>query len=129
MLRRTTNNDNSARGAAVEAAAERWLCAQGLVFVARNFRCKLGEIDLIMRDDEQLVFVEVRFRQNQLYGSAVESVTRSKQQRVVRAAQLYIDAHPQWRNRTCRFDVLGARRIAAENIFQWQWLRDAFGSD
>jgi putative endonuclease len=129
MLRRTTNNDNSARGAAVEAAAERWLSAQGLVLVARNFRCKLGEIDLIMRDSAQLVFIEVRFRQNQRYGSAVESVTHHKQQRVVRAAQYYMDAHPQWRNRACRFDVLGASRTSAEDILEWQWLRDAFGSD
>lgn len=116
------------RGAAVEAAAERWLNAQGLASIARNFRCKGGEIDLIMRDDSQLVFVEVRFRRNDLYGSAVESVTARKQQRVVRAAQLFIAANPKWRDHACRFDVLGASP-AANAEFDWQWLRDAFSGE
>ena len=106
------------RGAATESAAEQWLCTQGLTRVARNFRCKTGEIDLIMQHREQLVFVEVRFRQCDHFGSAVESVTRHKQRRVVRAAQLFIATHPQWRDCACRFDVLGASR-AANGTFAW----------
>jgi putative endonuclease len=123
------SNISRMRGAAVEAAAERWLSAQGMICVTRNFSCKVGEIDLIMRDREQLVFVEVRFRQLDRFGSAAESVTRSKQLRVVRAAQCFIAAHPKWRDCACRFDVLGASQISAAAEFEWQWLRDAFSGE
>ncbi|HSB95391.1 MAG TPA: YraN family protein [Spongiibacteraceae bacterium] len=128
MPQGTMNNPHQARGAATEAAAERWLSAQGLVCVTKNFRCKLGEIDLIMLDGKQLVFVEVRFRKNELYGSAAESVTHSKQQRVIRAAQLFIETHPRWRHCACRFDVLGVTQTTTDTL-QWQWLRDAFVGD
>jgi putative endonuclease len=121
------NNSSRVRGSAVEAAAERWLIARGMRMVAKNFSCKAGEIDLIMRDGEQLVFVEVRFRQADRFGGAAESVTRTKQQRLVRAAQYFIAAHPQWGSYACRFDVLGASQAAAQ--IEWQWLRDAFGSE
>jgi putative endonuclease len=120
-------NDNHLRGAALEAAAERWLTARGLHCVARNFRCKGGEIDLVMREGTQLAFVEVRFRSSDRYGSAAESVTAAKQRRLVQAAHLFIEAHPQWRHCNCRFDVLAGRPAAAGAI-EWEWLRDAFGA-
>lgn len=123
------SNASRARGAAVEAAAERWLRAQGMICVTRNFSCKVGEIDLIMRDGAQLVFVEVRFRQRDSFGGAAASVTRSKQQRVVRAAQYFIAAHPKWRDCACRFDVLGASQKAPAAELEWQWLRDAFSGE
>lgn len=119
-------NDHRLRGAALEAAAERWLNARGLRSVARNFRCKAGEIDLIMRDDAQLAFVEVRFRASDRYGSAAESVTAAKQRRLIHAAQLFIETHPQWRHCSCRFDVLAGGMATGE--LEWQWLRDAFGA-
>jgi putative endonuclease len=119
-------NDHRLRGAALEAAAERWLNACGLRSVARNFRCKAGEIDLIMRDDAQLAFIEVRFRASDRYGSAAESVTAAKQRRLIHAAQLFIETHPQWRHCSCRFDVLAGGMAAGE--IEWQWLRDAFGA-
>lgn len=118
-------NDHRLRGAAIEAEAERWLNARGLRSVARNFSCKAGEIDLVMRDGTQLVFVEVRFRHSDRYGSAAESVTGAKQQRLIRAAQVFMQTHSQWRDCACRFDVL-AGSAAAEKP-EWQWLRDAFG--
>lgn len=118
-------NDHHLRGAALEAAAERWLAARGLHSVAKNFRCKGGEIDLVMRDGTQLVFVEVRYRSSDRYGSAAESVTTAKQRRLGRAAALFIETHPQWRNHSCRFDVLAG--TLADGTLEWQWLRDAFG--
>lgn len=118
-------NDNRLRGAAMEAEAERWLNTHGLHSVAKNFSCKAGEIDLIMRDGGQLVFVEVRFRHSDRYGTAAESVTRAKQQKLIRAAQLFIQTHSQWRNSACRFDVLAGSTVAEK--LEWQWLRDAFG--
>ena len=123
------SNSSRIRGTAIEAAAERWLIAQGMRFVERNFSCKAGEIDLVMRDGEQLVFVEVRFRHADRFGSALESVTRNKQQKVVRAAQYFIAVQPKWRNCACRFDVLGATQTTSEAEIEWQWLRDAFSSE
>lgn len=64
-----------ARGAAAEDLALRYLEARGLSLVARNFRCRVGELDLIMRDGEQLVFVEVRSRRHNRYGTPAESIT------------------------------------------------------
>jgi putative endonuclease len=80
------------------------LNAQGLTLVERNFLCKAGEIDLVMRDGAWLVFVEVRRRAGSRFGGAVFSVTPAKQQRLLRAAQLYL-----LRYRTlppCRFDLI-----------------------
>jgi putative endonuclease len=119
-------NDHHLRGAALEAIAERWLSARGLHSVAKNFRCKAGEIDLVMRDGTQLAFIEVRFRSSDRYGSAAESVTAAKQRRLVQAAQVFIETHPQWRNCSCRFDVLAGGMAAG--AIEWQWLRDAFGA-
>lgn len=110
-------------GAAAERAAEHWLTRQGLHTIARNFRCRGGEIDLVMRDNDALVFVEVRLRSHRGFGGAAESVTARKQRRVVLAARHFVARHPQWRERPCRFDVL-ATTDATGN--RWQWLRNAF---
>jgi putative endonuclease len=123
------SNSSRIRGTAVEAAAERWLSAHGLRLVMKNFSCKAGEIDLVMRDGEQLVFIEVRFRQADRFGSAAESVTRNKQQKIARAAQYFIAAHTRWSDSTCRFDVLGASQVTVEAEIEWQWLRDAFSGE
>ena len=73
------------RGETGEALAAAWLIRHGLRSLARNFRCRLGEIDLVMRDGDTLVFVEVRCRRDCGYGSALESVTAGKQRRLLRA--------------------------------------------
>lgn len=107
------------QGAAAEDRALAYLAAQGLTPVDRNFRCKAGELDLIMRSGETLVFVEVRQRSGSGYGGAAASVTATKQQRLLRAAQFYLQRFrfPP----PCRFDVVA---IEGEHI---DWLRDAFG--
>jgi len=111
-------------GTAAELAAEQWLLRHGLSSVARNVRCKAGEIDLVMCDGEQLVFVEVRLRTRDDYGGAAASVTRSKQRRLIKAAQWFLAANPSWSNRPCRFDV-----VAADATLTWQWIRNAFYSE
>lgn len=87
-----------------EDRALAYLCQQGLTLVERNFLCKAGEIDLIMRHDAHLVFVEVRRRASRRFGGAAASITPAKQQRLLRAAQFYLlrlsQAPP------CRFDVV-----------------------
>lgn len=98
------------RGYAAEAYASDHLSAQGLQLLTRNLRCKVGEIDLIMRDGPVLVFVEVRTRRNTRFGGAAASVNRAKQEKLIRAAQYflprlterYFAGHPP----ACRFDVV-----------------------
>ena len=93
------------------------LCRHGLMLVESNFSCKCGEIDLILRDGEALVFVEVRQRQGRAHGGAAASITPAKIRRLTNAAQIYLQRFP--RVPPCRFDVIA---IDGERI---DWLRDA----
>jgi putative endonuclease len=112
------------RGAAAEVLAEQYLQQQGLRSCARNYRCKLGEIDLIMRDGECLVFIEVRLRNNRYFASAAESITAAKQHRILRTAQFYLQQHQLTDKVPCRFDVIAL----GGNGQTVEWLRDAFGN-
>ena len=111
-----------AQGTAAEDLALHYLEARGLTLVTRNFRCRTGELDLIMRDGEQLVFVEVRSRRHARYGTPAESVTRTKQQRLLRAAALYLQR--QRLDPPCRFDVVAILEPSGKP--QVEWIRDAF---
>lgn len=116
---------SKAAGDAAEAKALAWLEAQGLRLVERNYRvargphARGGEIDLVLRDrDGTLVFVEVRARTDSRFGGAAASVGRTKRDRLVHAAQVYLArAAPAAR---CRFDVVA---IDGERL---EWLRGAF---
>lgn len=106
-------------GNAKEAEALDYLVDSGLTPVTAQFRCRLGEIDLIMRDGDTLVFVEVRFRRSQAFGGALASVDSRKQRRLTAAAGFYLtrcDPMP-----ACRFDV-----IAIGTDGEIQWIRNAF---
>ena len=115
------------RGTTWEAAAESWLCERGLKTVERNFNCRVGEIDLIMEDRGTLVFAEIRYRKNVRFGSGAETVTYSKQQRIVRAAQRYLQFHPHRARQPCRFDVLSLDH--ATGTLRVDWIRGAFGTN
>lgn len=92
-------------GNAAEQAALNFLEGQGLTLLERNFACKLGEIDLIMQNEDCLVFVEVRLRNNPLYGSGAETVTPKKIRKIIKTAEYYLLKHPLG-NFDCRFDVI-----------------------
>jgi putative endonuclease len=94
----------AARGVSAEALAGRFLESHGLTIVARNFRVRRGEIDLIARDGETLVFVEVRLRRSQSHGGAAESITAAKRARLVAAAQAFLLR--QAGDPPCRFDAI-----------------------
>jgi len=111
-----------AQGTAAKELARRYLEAHGLTLVARNFRCRVGELDLIMRDGEQLVFVEVRSRRHSRFGTPAESVTRIKQRRLLRAAAFYLQR--QRLDIPCRFDVVAILQTGDEPCTEW--IRDAF---
>lgn len=106
-----------------EQQAERFLHRQGLRTLQRNFNCRCGEIDLVMREAQVTVFVEVRFRRPGSLVSAVESVGRQKQLRLARAAALYLRQHPRLAAGPCRFDV-----VAFEPDDDPVWIRNAFES-
>lgn len=109
------------RGREAEQRAYDYLVAQGLTPVARNYRAPGGEIDLIMRQRDTLVFVEVRFRRHARFGTAAESVNRLKQARLRVAAEHYLQRNARCRTHACRFDV-----VALDGETGLQWLQNAF---
>jgi putative endonuclease len=124
---KTTAVESSARtdaqvsGDRAEAHAESHLQSRGFTPVARNYRCRYGEIDLIMNDAATLVFVEVRFRKNGDFGGAIGSIHQRKQQRLIAAANHYLMklSNPP----ACRFDV-----VLIDAVGKIEWIQDAFQS-
>ena len=110
-------------GRAAEDLAARFLDGQGLCVVARNFRTKRGEIDLVARDGATLVFVEVRFRRSASHGGAAESITAAKQARMIAAAQLYLMR--QRGDPPCRFDAILLDALDPARI---DWRQDVIAS-
>jgi putative endonuclease len=110
------------KGIQAEKSAEAFLQKQGLTLIERNYRNKLGEIDLIMHENEILVFIEVRYRENSEYGSGIESVTYHKQQKIIKAAQYYLQVHQLTEKVQCRFDVIGI----GKDHSQVEWVKNAF---
>ena len=115
-----------AKGSRYEREAERYLLARGLKLVARNFRCRLGELDLVMEDGATLVFVEVRYRQSARYGSPLESVTERKRGRVIKAAEWFLGGAPEYGDRPCRFDAIGI--TGEKDPLAIDWIKDAFSA-
>jgi putative endonuclease len=118
-----------AEGARYEAAAEAHLIGQGLTPLLRNFNCRLGELDLVMRDRDTLVVVEVRARAPTRFGSALETIGPAKRRRIVRATQVLLAARPELATLPIRFDVVAFEVAAGDrpaDADQVQWLRAAF---
>jgi putative endonuclease len=97
-------------GESGEREAETFLRRNGLTLVQRNYRCRAGEIDLVMQNDDQavklLVFVEVRLRGDGAHVNALDSVDRNKQRKLITAARHFLMDNPQWSEHPCRFDVV-----------------------
>lgn len=107
-------------GTAAEQQACVYLQQQGLILIKRNYQTRCGEIDLIMHDQTELVFVEVRYRRQARYGHALETVTTKKQHKIILAAQSYLQTYPAHASLPCRFDVV------AITPDQCHWIRHAF---
>lgn len=120
-----SSNTSHERGKVTEAYAENYLIKQGLTPVDRNVHCRQGEIDLVMRDDDIIVFIEVKYRKNNNFGGAIEAVSIAKQNKIRHCVAFFFQqANLNEYNTPCRFDV-----IALEgNINQPQvtWLKNAF---
>lgn len=96
----------------------------GLSLLARNFHCRYGEIDLILGDRGSVVFAEVRYRQHGAHGDGAASVGAAKRAKLVRAAQIWLQAHPLYASLPCRFDVIGCAGTLERP--QLEWTRAAF---
>ena len=110
------------RGEAAENLAVAFLEREGLRILERNYRCKMGEIDLVAQSGDVTVFVEVRARSSEAFGGAGESITAAKRARLIRAARHYLARHRG--ERACRFDVVLVRG-AEQRV---EWLPGAFGA-
>jgi putative endonuclease len=121
LLRRS---DKSARavGEDKERLACAYLEARGLRVVTRNYRCRRGEIDLVMGEQGTLVFVEVRYRASTRFGTPAETIDLKKRRRIAAAAAHYLLHHPT--NLACRFDV-----VAVSGKDEMSWIRNAFNVD
>ncbi len=111
-------------GAAAEDSAQRHLQQRGLKLVARNWRCPGGELDLVMRERDTLVMVEVRKRSRGDYGDAFESVHGRKRGRLIHAARMFLAEHPQFARSPVRFDV-----VAVDGSDAVEWLAAAFEAE
>jgi putative endonuclease len=107
------------KGVYYEDLALRYLMQQGLKLKERNYLCKLGELDLLMQDSEFLVIVEVRYRKNNFYGGAIESITKTKQKKIIAATQHYLQQSKI--KSSIRFDVVGITGESAP-----VWIKSAF---
>jgi len=107
-------------GQRLEQLAAGYLQSQGLVLLEKNYRCRFGEIDLILKDGATLVFAEVRYRRSDRFGGAKASITFSKQRRIILTAQHYLSKHPL---RACRFDAV---LLSGTQNLKIEWIQNAF---
>jgi putative endonuclease len=114
-----------ARGRLWESRAAEYLEGHGLEILVRGYRCRLGEIDLVCRDDRQLVIVEVRARSGGSLCSAVDSIDVHKRRRIVQATRHLLMRNAGWQAAAIRFDVVAFDAIDAPQP-QIRWIRDAF---
>ena len=110
-------------GAHAENEALRYLERNGLKLIARNYKIKGGEIDLIMQDQEFTVFIEVKFRQSEIYGDAPTLVTPQKRQRLIRAAKTFLLEKNEYDTAHGRFDIIA---IFADHSSEITWIKNAF---
>ena len=115
-------------GVAAEDLAAVRLRRSGLKLLARNYRCRRGEIDLIAEDSGVLVFVEVRCRSQQLCGGAAGSVDFRKRRRLIATARHFLATHPEFEDRPCRFDLFSAGERAGRPVEE-SWLKDILTVD
>ena len=112
-------------GKDAEQQALEHLQRQGLRLLAQNWLCKRGELDLVMLDGDTVVFVEVRYRKHAQWGGALASIDGRKRQKLILAAQFFLQKEHRWANSPCRFDVV-AIESSPHGTAGLNWLRNAF---
>jgi putative endonuclease len=114
-------------GRTAEQLASEYLQKKGFRLLECNYRTKAGEIDLIMQDGEDLVFVEVRLRNNPHFGNAIDSIDQRKQQKIIKTANHYLSRNNLIDKVNCRFDVIGISYPQTKAVIEW--IQDAFPAD
>lgn len=112
--------NTKAIGDSAEELACNFLKKNKIKILERNFRVHTGEIDIIAREKDTIIFIEVKFRKNSNFGHPFESVTPTKQQKIIQTAQFFLQKHQTLSNYNCRFDV-----ISIENS-DINWIKNAF---
>jgi putative endonuclease len=119
------------QGEYTENLACQYLQDKGFNLIEKNFNCRFGEIDLIMQHNGSLVFVEVRYRRNIAFGSGAESITTSKQSKLIKTASAYLQRHAKLAKYPSRFDVVsitGFIETTNLNDIEFDWIENAFGA-
>ena len=119
------------QGEYTESLACQYLENGGLKLIEKNFNCRMGEIDLIMQDNDSLVFVEVRYRKSNHFGSGAESITVSKQSKLIKTASLYLQRHDKMNKYPARFDVVSITGFIGTSDLSkinFDWIKNAFGA-
>lgn len=123
-------------GRQAETVALNHLCRNGLTLIKRNYRCRLGEIDLVMSEGDLLVFIEVRYRKSDRYGGGAETVDYHKKRKLILTAKHFLASHRRYGEHICRFDVISASPTATKVMtashsadMKIEWIRDAFQTD
>lgn len=106
------------KGDFYEQIAVDYIVSQGVEIVCRNYRCRMGEIDIIGYDGDTIVFFEVKYRKNAEYGTPFDAIDYRKQKKIVNVAKFYLNCNPV--NKYVRFDAIG---ITGDEV---QWIKDAF---
>ena len=122
-----------------EQQALKLLQAQGFTLIVANYHCRYGEIDLIVQKDQELIFVEVKARSVTQYAQSCETISSSKQKKIMKSALCFLNAEPQFQEFYCRFDVICfdfsqqfAKKIQQDFSklpYDQQWIENAFTFD
>ena len=124
MFAKKPSSPSQLKGLHYEKLALKYLKKQGLKFLHKNHHCRLGEIDIIMRDHESIVFIEVRYRENSIFGNGLDTVTKSKQQKLIKTAQHYLIQAGLYEKVAARFDVISI--CQREGKPELIWVKNAF---
>lgn len=124
MFAKKPASPSQRKGLYYENLALKHLKKQGLKFSHKNYHCRLGEIDLVMLDRECIVFIEVRYRENLNFGNGLDTVTKSKQGKIIKTAQHYLIQAGLYEKVSVRFDVISISK--PEGKAELIWVQNAF---
>jgi putative endonuclease len=116
---------NLRKGLRFEDLARTHLAQYGLLLLHQNYRCRCGEIDLIMRERDTICFIEVKFRKSLAFGGAASAIPRSKQRKIIKTALYYLATHQQLAKQALRFDALLIQQ-QPDGSNQIDWIQNAF---
>lgn len=123
-----TPTDRAALGAAGEAHARRWLEARGYRFVAANWRCPSGELDLVMADGAELVVVEVKLRRGETRGRAEDAISPAKARKLLDASAWFVADHPAWHKAVWRIDLVAITLDATGRVERLNHVENAIAA-